>query len=123
MLYFQTSEINAVYLRLTSTVIVLPTLLPLRYKICDDGILIQLLSFWALSTVLFLNKNQDNGQNYICNMSILSGSFPARLKYSVIKPLFKKGDKKDLKIFRPISLLTSFSKIFEKLYMQDFLNM
>jgi hypothetical protein len=53
--------------------------------------------------------------NYICNRSILSGSFPTHLKYSVLKPLFKKGDKKDIKNYRPISLLTSFSKIFGKL--------
>jgi Notch-like protein len=52
--------------------------------------------------------------NYICNRSILSGSFPTRLKYSVVKPLFKIGDKKDIKNYTPISLLTSFSKIFEK---------
>jgi hypothetical protein len=53
--------------------------------------------------------------NYIFNRSILSGSFPTRLKYSIIKPLLKKGDNKDVKNYRPISLLTSFSKIFEKL--------
>jgi hypothetical protein len=53
--------------------------------------------------------------NYICIRSILSGTFPARLKFSEIKPLFKKGDKKDIKNCRPISLLTSFSKIFEKI--------
>jgi hypothetical protein len=34
---------------------------------------------------------------YICNRSILSGSFRTRLKYSVVKPLFKKGDKKNIK--------------------------
>jgi hypothetical protein len=39
--------------------------------------------------------------NYICNRSILSGSFPTRLQYSVVKPLFKKGDKKDIKIIGP----------------------
>jgi hypothetical protein len=52
--------------------------------------------------------------NYICNRSILSGSFPTRLKYSVIKPLLKKGDKKDLKNYRPISLLTSFPKYLKR---------
>jgi hypothetical protein len=36
------------------------------------------------------------------------------LKYSIIKPLLKKGDNKVVKNYRPISLLTSFSKIFEK---------
>jgi hypothetical protein len=52
---------------------------------------------------------------YIFNRSILSGTFPTRLKYSMVKPLFKKGDNKDIKNYRPISLLTSFSKIFEKM--------
>jgi hypothetical protein len=36
------------------------------------------------------------------------------LKYSVVKPLSKKGDEKGIKNYRPVSLLTSFSKIFEK---------
>jgi hypothetical protein len=49
----------------------------------------------------------------ICNRIILSGSFPERLKYSIIKPVYKKGDKVNYSNYRPISLLT-FSKIFEK---------
>jgi hypothetical protein len=49
---------------------------------------------------------------YIFNKSRRSGTFPSRLKYSIVKPLFKKGDKDN---YRPISLLTSFSKIFEKI--------
>jgi hypothetical protein len=36
------------------------------------------------------------------------------LKYSIIKPLYKKGNKKDVSSYRPISLLTSCSKILEK---------
>jgi hypothetical protein len=31
--------------------------------------------------------------NYICNKSIRSGTFPSRLKYSIVKPLFTKGDR------------------------------
>jgi hypothetical protein len=30
---------------------------------------------------------------YICNKSLSSGIFPDRMKYAVVKPLFKKGDK------------------------------
>ena len=51
---------------------------------------------------------------YICNKIILSGSFPDRLKFSVVKPVHKKGDKTNYTNYRPISLLTSFSKVFEK---------
>jgi Reverse transcriptase (RNA-dependent DNA polymerase) len=37
------------------------------------------------------------------------------MKYAVVRPLFKKGDRADRKIYRPVSLLTSFSKVLEKL--------
>ena len=46
---------------------------------------------------------------------ISTGTFPSRLKFSEIQPLFKTGDKTKTSNFRPISLLTTFSKIFEKL--------
>jgi hypothetical protein len=36
------------------------------------------------------------------------------LKYSVIKPLYEKGNKRDVSNYRPISLLNSFSKILER---------
>jgi hypothetical protein len=36
------------------------------------------------------------------------------LKYATVRPLFKKGNKDDINNYRPISILTSFSKIFEK---------
>jgi hypothetical protein len=51
---------------------------------------------------------------YICNKSVSTEIFPERLKYSVIKPLYKKGDKTDPFNYRPISMLTSFSKVLEK---------
>jgi hypothetical protein len=52
--------------------------------------------------------------NYICNRTLFTGVFPDRLKYANIRPLFKKGTKNDINNYRPISILTSFSKIFEK---------
>jgi len=51
---------------------------------------------------------------YICNRMLSSGIFPTRLKFAEVKPIFKEGDKNDTFNYRPVSLLTSFSKIFER---------
>jgi hypothetical protein len=39
---------------------------------------------------------------------------PQHLKYAAVKPLFKKGEKNGISDYRPISLLTSSPKVFEK---------
>ena len=52
---------------------------------------------------------------HICNAALSSGIFPDRLKYAIVKPIYKKGSRQDISNYRPISLLTMFSKIFEKL--------
>jgi hypothetical protein len=43
-----------------------------------------------------------------------TGSFPDKLKYAQIKPLFKKGDSQDLSNYRPVTLLPVLSKVFEE---------
>jgi len=43
---------------------------------------------------------------YICNRMLSSGIFPTRLKFSEVKPIFKRGDKNDTSNYRPVSLLT-----------------
>jgi hypothetical protein len=50
---------------------------------------------------------------YICNKALSSGIFLDRLKYVVVKPLFKKGDRSNISNYRPISLLSSFAKVIE----------
>jgi hypothetical protein len=37
------------------------------------------------------------------------------MKYSIVTPIYKRGDKANFANYRPISLLTSFSKVFEKI--------
>jgi hypothetical protein len=50
----------------------------------------------------------------ICNKSILCGVFADRLKFSFVKPVYKKGNRTDPTNYRLISLLTSFSKVLGK---------
>lgn len=50
---------------------------------------------------------------YIINNSFKYGIFPEQLKLALVKPIYKKGDPEVLDNYRPISLLPSFSKIFE----------
>lgn len=53
--------------------------------------------------------------SHIFSFSCYTGVFPEKLKWAIIKPLYKKGDKKCVSNYRPISLLPSFSKILEKI--------
>mgnify|MGYP005980603449 CR=1 FL=1 len=50
---------------------------------------------------------------YIYNLIIKTSTFPAMWKAALICPVLKKGDKADVKNYRPISLLCNFAKIFE----------
>jgi hypothetical protein len=52
---------------------------------------------------------------YIYNESLEMGAFPSRLKCYRVKPIYKSGDKQNISNFRLISLLISFSKVFEKI--------
>ena len=59
---------------------------------------------------------------HICNKSITSGIFPECMKYAIVNPLFKKVKKTELTNYRPISILSSFSKIIEKVIYKQLLN-
>lgn len=51
---------------------------------------------------------------HLINSSIISGIFPDKLKIAKIKPLLKSNDSNDVSNYRPLSLLPTFSKIFER---------
>jgi hypothetical protein len=40
----------------------------------------------------------------ICNKILAQGIFPERLKFSLIKPIYKSGDKSSPPNYRPVSL-------------------
>ena len=62
----------------------------------------------------------------ICNSSFTEGIFPEKNKIAKVIPSHKKGSTKDVNNYRPISLLSVFSKIMEKLIaarLNDFLEL
>ena len=61
----------------------------------------------------------------IVNQSLSSGIFPNKLKIAKVIPIFKKDDAHLLNNYRPISLLPTISKVFEKVVQEqltEFLN-
>ena len=58
--------------------------------------------------------------SYLFNSCILTGVFPDELKMAKVMPLFKTGNRSDMSNYRPISILPTLSKIFEKLIYKRF---
>ena len=58
----------------------------------------------------------------IINQSLHNGIFPEKLKIGKIIPIFKKGSKNLIENYRPISLLPSISKIFERVIFDQLSN-
>ena len=57
---------------------------------------------------------------FLVNDSFASGHFPEKLKWARIIPVFKKGSRFDKDNYRPISVVSNFSKLFEKAMYQRF---
>ena len=52
---------------------------------------------------------------HIINLSLKHGVFPDKIKLAHVVPIFKKGDQTHCSNYRPISLLSCFHKLFEKI--------
>ncbi len=57
----------------------------------------------------------------LINLSLKEGLFPDCLKTAVIRPIHKSGSKKEFSNFRPIAILSTLDKVFEK-YVSCYLN-
>jgi hypothetical protein len=52
---------------------------------------------------------------HIYNVSLNSGVFPDKWKRAKMKPLYKKGDRYDMQNYRPISVVSVFAKLLQRL--------
>ena len=60
--------------------------------------------------------------SHIFNLSFVSGTIPDHLKIALVTPIFKANENNEFKNYRPISVLTCFSKLLEKLMYKRLIN-
>ena len=78
-----------------------------------DGISVILLKFLSPALIPALTL--------MINQSLVTGIFPAKLKVAKVIPLFKKDDDSIVDNYRPVSLLPSISKLFEKWHLTNYM--
>jgi hypothetical protein len=71
--------------------------------------------------VKFIGREIATPLSYIFNLSLESGIFPLMLKQCRVIPIYKAGNRLDVDNYRPISLLSSISKILEKIVAEKLL--
>ena len=68
----------------------------------------------AIIALKYVNTSLSGTLSTIINVSFSQGVFPEELKLAKVIPIHKSGKKTDVSNYRPISLLSAFSKVFEK---------
>ena len=70
---------------------------------------------FPVSVLKYTNEILSEVLSNIFNKSNELGTFPSKLKMAKVIPIFKSDDETDPNNYRPISLLSCFNRIFEKL--------
>ena len=99
--------VNSVFFSPVSSTDVQRIIISLKSKSCN----IHSLPIFLLK---FLSDSLSPILAHLINKSLLNGIFPASLKKAQVIPLFKNGSRDDVNNYRPISLLSNYSKIYEK---------
>ena len=70
----------------------------------------------SINVVKFVADSLSNPLCEIFNNSLKSGIFPNSLKIAKVIPIFKSGDKETVCNYRPVSVLSTFSKLLERIF-------
>ena len=76
------------------------------------------LSYDGMNPIV-IKKNAVHLANQLCyifNLSFEKGLYPSRLKNEIVAPIFKSGSRNDPENYKPISILSIFAKLLEKLF-------
>ena len=105
--YLQDSTENSIYLRPTDPGEIHDIIKKFKNKATLDH---------KISALKIANENFQftTTLSNVVNSSLDEGVFPQKLKEAKVVPIHKSGSKTQVSNYRPISLLTSFSKVFEK---------
>ena len=87
-------------------------LLPMKKSVGHDNIPVTFIKLFVKIIAPFLIK--------VINASFELGMFPNILKIAKVIPIYKSGHKQIVNNYRPISLLSPFSEIYEKLIFNRF---
>ena len=68
----------------------------------------------SLVLLKLCTENLSQPLTYIINLSLTNGIFPKKLKIAKLISVLKKDDEHDINNYRPISLLPTISKVFER---------
>ena len=74
------------------------------------------------SVLMLLRVSLSKPLLHIFRLSLEEGIFPDDLKTAKVTPIFKAGDENNIGNYRPISVLSWFSKIIEKIMYKRLLN-
>ena len=106
--FLSSSSTNSIYLRTVTSAEVHNIIKQFKNKSTLDT---------KIGPMKIANNNAQftNVLSVIINSSFSEGIFPTGLKNARVVPIHKSGSRTDVTNYRPISLLSSFSKVYEKL--------
>ena len=110
--FLNSSTLNSIYLQPTNSTEISDIIKALKVKATAD------INVASIKQADKASTKFSEIMAHVINASLTEGCFPTAMKIATTIPIHKGGSKLDIQNYRPISLLSAFSKIFEKVMYQ-----